>query len=147
MAQRASANEEVRIGTEPNTEFDCKSVMLRAERGDTVVVDDVREEFCSRTRIPSELRVVRRSNTFYGPKLEAKGTDSNWMITSPGPDAQILLWKAVSDDDFIQGWEQVAEVVLSFSEGNGGYDMCPVCNEPLRTLEHERLAAVGKCSK
>jgi len=131
-----ATDENLRIDTEPATEYSCKEVMLRAERHDTIVVEGY-----------GELTVAARTETFYGPKLEATGPDgeSAYMLTAPGPAHDLWLWRAIeTEEGFHEGWELVDEVIAEVGDVSQ-YDICPHCGEPLKTAEHERQAAVGMC--
>lgn len=152
MAQRTQdanvLSEREDIGVEPVTDQTSKAVMLRAERHDRVKIEQTHRVLQDEPSIPNEIVVVQRSNTFYGPKLQASASDEPWMLTSPGPDAHVLLWKGSSSSDgFQSGWEKVAEVSVELVDSQRQYDLCPYCGDPLRTLEHERQAATGDCVK
>lgn len=135
-----SGKERSIVDTEPVTDLESKRVMLRAERGDTISVEGER------------LKVLRRKQVYYGPVLEC--TDSpeadaprTYRLTAPGPSKNLHLWKAVSDEDgFVEGWELIGEVSAEFG-GAQQYDLCHQCGQPLKTLEHEREAAVGACNR
>lgn len=130
-------DENLRIDTEPATEYSCKEVMLRAERHDSLVVEGY-----------GELTVSRRTETYYGPKLECTGPDeeSTFMLTAASPAHDLWLWRAIETEGGLQeGWELVDEVTAEVGEVSQ-YDICPHCGEPLRTLEHEQQAAVGLCN-
>jgi hypothetical protein len=53
----------------------------------------------------------------------------------------------VSDtaDGYRSGWNKLAEIEASFSEEIPQYDICPYCGEPMKTLEHERMAGFDDC--
>jgi len=118
---------------EPTTPYDSKMVMIRGERGDTITFDDGPLDTAS---------VAKRTNPYYGPKLLLDDGEQNWLLTAPAPDRDLQLWRAIVDDDgFRKGWERAAEVTAELEEGKQ-YDIC-TCGEPLKTLEHQREAALG----
>lgn len=130
----------------PATEYECKMVMLRAERHDRIHITDVVSRIVSGYTIPSEVTVAERKNPYYGPELILEGGDSPLRLTSPGPDSQLLLWKAhLTDRGNQYGWQKVAEVTAQFLDDQPQYDLCPECGQPMQTIEHERRAAVGRC--
>lgn len=152
MAQRTVQNKPLSgrsdPDSEPVTEYDSKMIMLRAERHDDIEIEEVIEEIDSTSSIPDSYSVTQRTNTYYGPKLEMKSRQSDFMLTAPGPDAHLLLWKAKTNaDGFRQSWCKLAEVKAKFGESQPQYDLCPYCGEPLKTLDHERDSAVGRCSR
>lgn len=135
-------------GSEPVTEYESKMVMLRAERDDRIEIQNTITQIEPAELVPSSLSVTQRTNTYYGPKIELRNGNTEFLLTAPGPDAHLLLWKADSDTDgFRDGWRKIAEVKASFEDQQPQYDLCPYCGEPLKTLEHERESAVGKCSR
>jgi hypothetical protein len=131
---------------EPVTEYSSKMVMLRAERHDIVQILDVHSRFRQSVDIPSEATVKKRSTPYYGPKIVLSGEDRSYLLTAPGPDSHLILWKGkYLDDGERYGWEKLAEVSAQFADDQPQYDLCPECGNPLQTLEHERKAAVGRC--
>lgn len=134
--------------SEPVTEYNSKMIMLRAERHDEIEISEVVEEISPLQSIPKTCSVKQRTNTYYGPKLVLKNGNSDFMLTAPGPDANLLLWGTKANSDgFRQSWQKIAEVKVTFSDEQPQYDLCPYCREPLQTLEHERESAVGQCSR
>ena len=133
-------------GTTPVTENRSKSVMIKAGLNDRLRVENVINHFKTETDVPRELTVIRRSNTYFGPKLELESADESYLITAPGPNTQLLLWEGVtSDGQFISSWDQLAEVEVDFMGDLPQYDICMDCGEPIKSVEHERLAAFGTC--
>ncbi|QIO25021.1 hypothetical protein [Haloarcula sp. JP-L23] len=129
------------------TEYDSKITMLRAERHDEITIDRVVTVVDSAHEIPDSLRVQQRNSTYFGPKLKLTNGVSDYMLTAPGPDSDLLLWSTKTDNDgFRDGWQKLAEVTTSFADQQPQYDLCPYCGDPLKTLEHERRAGVGQCS-
>lgn len=134
--------------SEPVTEYDSKMVMLRAERNDRIDIQKTVNQIEPTEAIPTSLTVARRTNTYYGPKIELRDANTEYLLTAPGPDAHLLLWKENRHTDgFRVGWRKIAEVKASFDDQQPQYDLCPYCGEPLKTLEHERESAVGKCPR
>lgn len=132
--------------TEPITEHQSKLVMLRAERHDRIAIDSVESRLQSGQSLPDELTVVRRTDAYFGPKLLLDDGVKNYLLTAPGPDTQLLLWGGeFADDGLRRGWQKLAEVTATLRDEQPQYDRCPMCGEPLKTLEHEREAAFGMC--
>lgn len=131
---------------ESSTEYASKQVMLRAERHDRIEIDSVVTRLLERHAVPASVTVVRRSDPYFGPKLLLDDQTSNYLLTAPGPDTQLLLWCGdYAEDGLRRGWQKLAEVTASLADTQPQYDLCPMCNEPLKTLEHEREAAFGMC--
>ena len=132
--------------SEPVTEYDSKIVMLRAERHDIIEIENVVTELTPRIEVPDKPAVEKRTSTYYGPKLLLESSGSSYLLTSPGPDTQLLLWVAeTGPDGFRKKWIKTAEVTAKFADERPQYDLCSVCGEPLQSLEHEREAAFGTC--
>lgn len=131
---------------EPTTTYDSKIVMLRAERHDRIRIENVVTSISPGQAIPDELTVVKRTTAYFGPKLVAESAGSNYLLTAPGPSSQLVLWHTNEGPDGLRGeWEKLAEVTAKFEDDQPQYDLCPICGEPLKTLEHEREAAFGSC--
>lgn len=130
----------------PETEYESKMVMLRAERHDRIQVLDVVTRLQHGVKIPSKLRVVKRSTPYFGPKLILSDDHQQFQLTAPGPDSQLLLWRAhdVGSGERY-GWEKIAEVTVQFADDQPQYDLCPECGQPMQTIEHQRKAAVNRC--
>lgn len=132
---------------DPVTGYESKLVMLRAERHDEIVIEDTVERIRHVGQIPDRAVVAQRTNTYFGPKLKLYSGNVNYLLTAPGPDSHLLLWVADTNvDGFRQGWHELAEVKANLADDLPNYDLCPYCGEPLKTLEHEQLAATGDCS-
>lgn len=121
---------------EPVTDRRCKTVMLRAERKDTVEVEG-----------SGQFTVVQRTETYFGPKLLLwdEKSEGNYLLTSPGPASQLMFWEPIYTDDeekYRNGWRQDGEV-RAFIADTGEYSHCSICRNTIRTLQHERLAAFG----
>jgi hypothetical protein len=131
----------------PSTTALSKRVMLDAERHDEVTITRALRGV---TEVPEELTVIQRTDTYFGPKLmlhaEVDGEDQNWLLTCPGPQSQLILWKAVTGKhhQWRSSWIPVSEVRAKIS-GVEQYRICDHCGEPLRDLWHERLAVFGLC--
>lgn len=131
----------------PVTDSRSKSVMLRAERKDRIVITDVDEMYDVGGGIPDEFTVARRTQPYFGPKLLLDTGAENYMLTAPGPNSQLLLWSPVKHEDGgREGWRKMAEVQADFGDELPQYDICSACNEPIKTMEHQREAAFGVCS-
>lgn len=130
----------------PVTESESKRVMLRAERQDRIQIVDVVTRLQQSKDIPSEATVARRTNPYFGPKLVLSAGNENYLLTAPGPDTQLLLWSGnYLDDGDRYGWNRLAEVTAQFADDQPQYDLCPECGQPIQSVEHERMAAFGRC--
>lgn len=130
----------------PITDPESKTVMLRAERHDEIDISVV-ERIGAHGEIPESAKVVKRTNPYFGPKLVLHHGTTNYMLTAPGPDTQLLLWAPRTNANGLRyGWKKLAEVIASFAAQQPQYDLCPVCGDPVRSLEHERQAGIGGCN-
>lgn len=135
----------------PDTDSDSKTVMLTAERGDIINITQVlsqKGEFA----IPDELEVIQQTETYYGPKLftyaSIEGQNRNFLLTAPGPNSQLRLWtEDLSSRGKREGWTEGAEVTASLAVEQPPYERCSECGEVIRTVEHERAALSGQCSR
>lgn len=137
-------------GTKPVTDRDSKMVMLRAERGDIIDKGEVISKFEEGQIVPDRLEVQRRVSTFYGAELLLEPTNDGcrekYLITAPGPDSYLYIWSSETDEDgFREGWNLTAEIKASFSEEIPRYSLCSRCGEPIKSLEHARLATTDSC--
>jgi hypothetical protein len=137
-------------GTKPITNRQSRMVMLRADRGDSIQIDDTIEYFITNASVPAELEVIQRTSTYHWTELLLKNTPddqhSMYLLTAPGPDAFLYLWSSETDKDGYRiGWSKIAEVKASFCDGLPKYTICNTCGEPIKSLEHERLAVIDKC--
>lgn len=135
MASLAGGREKAKTTTE------TKRVFLRAERGDTVEIAETKNKFCDGT-LPESVKIIQRQYTYHGPKFRVEGSDEQYLLTSPGPDADGLLWKV---DDM--EWIRAAEVVVEFGDELPEYEICLHCGEPIKTTEHERESYLGTCDQ
>ena len=144
---RAFPNTSQTTGLGSDTDSNSKAVMLRGEYDDVVHIEKVISSAASTVTVPSEFTILQRQQTYYGPELELTDNDCRWLLTAPAPDTQLLLWQAIeTSTGYIEGWERVAEVKASLKEP-GQYDICPQCGNPIKTIEHEREAAIGICQR
>lgn len=137
-------------GTKPVTDRESKMVMLRAERGDGITIDEVVHRFVNDNQVPGYLETQRRISTYYGTELllepDRENARSKFLLTAPGPDTYLYLWASETDaDGFREGWRVAAEVKASFSDKLPQYSICSQCGEPIKSLEHEKLAATDNC--
>lgn len=135
-------------GTEPITDSRSKQVMIAGERRDNIEIVEIVETFEEEKILPGSLTIVRKTSTYYGPELmlhaEQNG-DQNYLLTAPGPDSYLLLWKANTDGrDIRRSYSIIAEVKAKLME-DSTYELCPDCGQPFKTIEHERAAAIGQC--
>lgn len=131
---------------EPVTEYSSKMVMLRAERKDNIQILEVHTRFRQEEDVPSEVTVIQRSTPYFGPKLVLSANDRSYLLTAPGPDTQLLLWVGnYLEDGERYGWKKLAEVTAQFADDQPQYDLCPECGQPMQTIEHQRMASVGRC--
>ncbi len=130
--------------TGPTTGYSSRKVMLRSERRDQISIDSIEQRF-SDAEIPDCLTVVERTNTYFGPELLLAEGDQNYLLTAPGPDTHLLLWREiVNDRGFRQQWSRIAEV-QAIIDDTTPYEVCDQCGYPIRTEEHERLSTLGRC--
>lgn len=136
-------------GTSPITDLKSKRVMLRGERGDYILISSIEQSFMDEADRTGEMEVVRRESTYYGPELELRTKQrERFLLTAPGPGSYLHLWAPLSDSKGrITSWEVSAEVRAKFSSEMPQYSICNRCGEPIRSLEHERMAILGKCEK
>lgn len=130
----------------PETSFDSRKVVLRSERKDTIGITEVVERFRDQD-VPESLIVLERIDTYYGPELTLFAEGRNYMLTAPGPDTQLLLWAAdVDDSNYREVWVRLAEVEAEICRAPQ-YELCEQCGSPVRSKEHARLSAIGRCPK
>lgn len=134
----------------PTTTHDSKTVVLAAERGDRIEIGSTIEVFHGGQEIPESVTAVKRNSTYYGPKLlvqaEIKNVDRNYLLTAPGPASELMLWGGeTTTGDGISSWYQLAEVQARLAEEQTSFEICPQCNNPVRSIEHERMASLGMC--
>lgn len=121
-----------------DTSYESKSVMIKAQRGDTVAVNGF-----------GEFKVVRRADTYCGPCLTLSPSESNsefnLQLTAPGPQSELQLWFPDRDKPgWRSGWNCGPEVSAELVDSDQ-YDICTDCGEPIADVEHERAAAFGVC--
>lgn len=119
----------------PETDYECKTVALRAEKGDTIKIDGF-----------GEWTVARRHQTYFGPKLILSPAEMdaklNVQLTAPGPASQLQLWWPNRDSyKWRSGWVEGPEVTAELVDTKQ-YDIC-ACGEPLKSAEHQRQALMG----
>lgn len=134
--------------TEPKTEHRSKNVMLEAAADDIVQITTVH---AGMRRVPEKMRVVRRTNTYYGPVVKLippedwEGERTNYELTCPDHQSRLVLWKAVTDHEgYIQSWAKVARVSAEIFNVSA-YDICGECGEPIKDPMHRSMAAMGQC--
>lgn len=136
--------ESVRTSVGPTTDHASRKVMLRAERRDSIEITEVERRFDS-SEIPSKYKVVKRTETYFGPELLLAANDRNFLLTAPGPDTHLLLWSEhVNEREYRTDWDRTAEVRASIDE-TPQYELCDQCGYPIRSEEHERLSLLGQC--
>lgn len=121
--------------------------MLTAERHDVISIIDVETIFSDDPSVPESVSVKQRQNTFYGPKIlvECK-SEREYLMTAPGPDSHLYLWaENLTEYGTRESWFKLAEVRASLEDSRNRYHICHECNKPLKTAEHEKLAAIGQC--
>lgn len=136
----------------PTTDYESKKVMIAAERRDHIIITDTIQQLADDVEIPAEVSVVQRTDPYYGPKLLAHATvdgeDVNYLLTAPGPDSQLLLWAGeMNDKGMRKGWYKAAEVTATLAPEQPPYPLCDQCNEPIRTIGHERMSVLGMCKR
>lgn len=139
-------------GMNPKTKHGSKMVMLAAGRGDRIEITNIVERFETDQDVPNTVTVIERNSTYYGPKLlvhsDINGKDYNYLLNAPGPANELVLWGARTDDEnYRKGWYSLAEVEAELAEDRPSYEICSQCGNPLRSVEHERRAALGMCDQ
>lgn len=125
-----------------------KLVILRGERHDDIVITNVIREWHKDADIPERATIVQRSNPYYGPKIVLWADERNYLLTTPGPETQLLLWASnITEGNQRTGWEKLAEVTARLADNLPPYEFCPQCSEPLKTLKHEKQAELGCCPR
>lgn len=128
------------------TDYHSRLVMLRAERHDKLKITSVKSRFRVPGEVPDTVKVVQRTDPYFGPKLALRTDGSEYQLTAPGPDSELLLWSRREDCHGQKGaWEKLAEVTARFVEDLPSYEYCPQCDEPIKTLKHELQAEIGCC--
>ena len=125
------------------TTYLTKRVLMRAEHKDELEMHEASASDYN-GNIPERVVVVKRDQTYYGPRLrvEPLDADEQYILTIPGPKSEAILWHLTD-----AGWKEMVEVSLDFGESIPQYDICLYCNEPLSTVAHRRRAAVGACQR
>lgn len=131
----------------PTTDRGSKEVMLRGELRDEIEIQEIECRMDTERSVPERVIVRQRINTYYGPKLRVESeTGQEYLITAPGPDSYLLLWAGkLNKRGTREEWIKLAEVRAVLNDNGGGYHLCQQCNEPLKTADHQRLAAIGRC--
>ena len=133
-------------GTVPITDYGSKTVMLRAERKDSLRITEIVDRDPGVNFVPSEFSVAQRTNAYFGPKLVLDHAGDLFQLTAPGPDSYLLLWKLEPrTEKRNQRWRKIAEVKADFAEDTPEYEICAECGEPIQTAEHDRLSLIGRC--
>lgn len=134
--------------TKPKADADSKTVLLEATTDDKVRLTAVH---AGNSRVPELMRVVRRTNTFYGPVIRLippedwVGERTNYLLTCPDRYSDPVLWKAVIDHEgYIQTYLKIARVSAKI-EKVAGYDFCEGCGEPIKDPMHRSMALLGHC--
>lgn len=128
-------------GGDGDTSIETKRVFLRANMDDPIEITTVRERYadCS---LPESLTVVHRQETYFGPKFTVEDAGEQWLLTSPGPKAEAILWHRVGME-----WEHAAEVAVELGEGLPQQKICLECGEPVTTPEHRQASFLGTCDR
>jgi hypothetical protein len=89
-----------------------------------------------------EMTVVDRQEPYYGPVLKLAGDDGeSYKLLCPGFASELELWRAVSTDGFIDGWNRVGNVSAEISQVGNAFQ-CE-CGEVVKTLREKRAIVVG----
>lgn len=133
MSEESKTGDERWKGNDAShVDYGSKTVMIRAERGDTLEIEG------------DEYSVVRRDMTYFGPKLTLyrEDVERNFLLFSPGPHRQLYLCDSIVDDDgYRRGWKHPQEVTAELTDTKQ-YRIC-ACGEPLKSTEHRRMAFLG----
>lgn len=126
-----------------------RKALLETEHGDTIAVTEVHS---GARRIPEQLEVAQRTNTYFGPKIDLKADEEfegdvhGWTLICPDWKSHAVLWKAVTDhDNFVQDRIRYATVSVDLRDVTQ-YDICESCGEPIRDPFHRSMAIIGACS-
>lgn len=127
-----------------------KTALLEGCAKDTIRITEV---VSGMRAIPERFKIVRRTNTYFGPQLWLQAPDDYdgpnaqaFRLTCPGPDSHPVLWKGVtSDNGGIHSWSKVAKVQVEIFNV-AGYDMCESCGEPIKSPMHRSAAMMGACN-
>lgn len=134
MADRESVDiQREEFPTAPDTDYDCKMVMLRAERDDTVDVEGY-----------GELVVTARRRCYLGPYLLVYDDEEEqaYELHARDPREQLRLFERVQDDDgFVIHLRDVGEVRAELVDTKQ-YDIC-ACGEPIKSGEHAQASLLG----
>lgn len=140
----------------PVTDYQSKTVMLQAQRRDTISITELVERYTEDAQIPDMATVNKRQATYFGPELqlhaEHDGEDFSYLLTAPGPDAHLLLFAAdtETDDDgrkWRSGWYPAAEVKAYLHEPDHPLLICEECGQEVETIQHERESVFGICQR
>lgn len=147
-----TANEKKSFNGSPETDYNSKTVAITAERHDKILLTNIVTHLKSDRDIPSEFSVIQRQERYYGPELllhsMIRGEDQNFLLTAPGPTKQLKLWAPQnSNGKRRSGWTAVAEVQAVLAAEQPPYEVCDHCGEEIRTIEHERMAVLGRCQR
>lgn len=125
------------------TSHSTKSVFMRAEHGDGIVIRDTLQ-LDPEVEIPADFTVIERELTYFGPRLRVESINraEQYLLTAPGPNSEAQLWENKK-----KGWERSGEVILDFADELPQYDICHYCNEPISTIEHRRRSVIGTCGR
>lgn len=135
-------------GEGPATTEENKKVMLRAEKGDEVVIN---QPLRGVPNLPERLTVIRRVETYHGPEIVTKaelgGETQSYLLTCPGPESQVIVWEAVTgkDNKWRNGWAPIAEVRTELGDVEQ-YRICKHCGDPIEDQWHARLSVIGRCT-
>lgn len=131
---------EQRVGAEYEPPYETKRVFLRADRSDEV--DILPPGSVEGGKPIDTVVIVERNLTYSGPRLRAESREDGTirLLTAPGPRSPAQVW-VKTDSEWREGY--IAE--LEFNGEVPHHDICLRCNEPLKTAEHRRRAAIGAC--
>lgn len=135
--------------TEPTADNSSKKVLLNATPDDRIQITAVH---AGMRRVPEQMRVVSRTNTYYGPAIRLippedwVGERTNFMLTCPDRYSRLVLWKAVTDHEgYIHRYLKIARVSAEIFQV-AQYDICEGCEEPIKDPMHRSMAMFGRCT-
>lgn len=137
---------------QPRTDGDSRRVMVVANRNDQIEIMQVNHRHEESFEIPAHVTVLQRQLRYYGPELMVHSgmdeVDQNYLITAPGPDANLHLWGGVlTPNNKRENWVRIADITAKLADSQPKYETCNQCGDPIKTLDHEQAALVGECRR
>ena len=128
-------------GGDGDTSIETKRVFLRANMDDPIEITTVRESYTDRS-LPTSLTVINRQETYFGPKFTVEGSQEQWLLTSPGPNTEAILWQRIDME-----WTKAAEVSIEIGDDLPQVKVCLHCGESITTPEDRQASFLGTCDR